>query len=272
MKKACASINGATVPTAGPGGAARGRSSSRQSRGASRFAGRLLTLFAALLLAACGIVPAEWLPPGPAWSVSPESIVVFGKVNLEVKLDVGESLLGSGKLAVMDWGEWWDAPLDEDIYVIFPKKDYAMVWGEWWGVPLDEDFYVILPKKDHVFKSFEYWYDTGGFGYSRGTRVIECSGKMGFHVPPDASAVYVGTLDFEGEKKLGPVTLVVKDEYDQAVRRLRKRNPEFSGSIVKSLFRLQGRSGVTRRSPASDAAMSCESSSPIRGGLIPFMM
>lgn len=247
MKKACASIDGATVPTAGPGGAARGRSSSRQSRGASRFAGRLLTLFAALLLAACGIVPVQGLPPGPAWSVPPESIVVFGKVKVEEKLDVGDWLLGVGKLEV--WGG-----------------------GEWWWVPLDKYFYVILPKKDHVFRSFEYWYDTGGFGDSRHTRVIECSGKVGFHVPPDASAVYVGTLDFEGEKKLGPVTLVVKDEYDQAVRRLRKRNPEFSGSIVKSLFRLQGQLGVTRHSPASDAAMSCESSSPIRGGLIPFMM
>ncbi len=251
MKKACASIDGATVPGAGPGGAARGRSSSRQSRGASYFAGRLLTLFAALLLAACGIVPAEGLPPGPAWSVSPESIVVFGKVKLEVKLDVGESLQGGGKLEV--WG-----------------------WEEWWWVPLDEYFYVILPKKDHVFRSFGYSYKREGFWALAApvSRVIECSGKVGFHVPPDALAVYVGTLDFEGEKgsyRPAPVTLVVKDEYDQAVRRLRKRNPEFSGSIVKSLFRLQGRSGVTRHSPASDAAISCESSKPIKGFWLPII-
>lgn len=254
MKKACASIDGATVPTAGPGGAARGRSSSRQSRGASCFAGRLLTLFAALLLAACGIVPAEWLPPGPAWSVSPESIVVFGKVKVEVKLDVGESLLRGGKLEVI------------------PPSN--AVWSEDWGVPLDGDFYVILPKKDYVFQSFSYWYDTEEFWVSYGFRVIECSGKVGFHIPPDASAVYVGTLDFEGEKgsyRPAPVTLVVKDEYDQAVRRLRKRNPEFSGSIVKSLFRFQGRSGVTRQSPASDAAMSCESRKPIKGFILPII-
>ncbi len=182
---------------------------------------------------------------------------MFGKVKVEVKLDVGESFKG-GALTVMPSS---NAVGSEDRV------------GKW-GVTLDGDFYVIIPKKDYVFQSLVYWYKTEEFAVRHRTQIIECSGKVGFHVPPDASAVYVGTLVIEGEKdnyRSTPVTLVVKDEYNQAVRRLRKRNPEFSGSIVKSLFRFQGRSGVTRQSPASDAAMSCESRKPIKGFILPII-
>jgi len=32
------------------------------------------------------------------------------------------------------------------------------------------------------------------------------------------------------------VTFSIRDEYDQALRHFRSRNPDFSGKIVKSLF------------------------------------
>ena len=244
MKKACASINGAAVPTAGPGGAARGRSSSRQSRGTSCFAGRLVTLFAALLLAACG---PGWFPPGKARPVSPDSSVVFGKVV--VKRDVG-TLSEEGLMGVLPSS--------------YAGRNEILAQTEW-AVKFNEYFYVVLPKEDQVLWSVAYAYKEGGFWDTSDGRSIDCSKKVGFHVPQDASAVYVGTLVFEGGARPWPdslvygteVTLSVKDEYEQAAGRLRARNPDFSGSIVKSLFRLRGQSGFTGDSPASDATISC---------------
>ncbi len=134
-----------------------------------------------------------------------------------------------------------------------------------WPIKFNEYFYVVLPKENYVFWSVAYAYKEGGFWDTSDGRSIDCSKMVGFHVPQDASAVYVGTLVFEGGTRPWPtglvygteVTLSVKDEYDQAVRRLRVRNPDFSGSIVKSLFRLRGQSGFTGDSPASDATISC---------------
>lgn len=260
MTIACVFTSAAGALMAEPDGSARRRLSSRPSWETSCCARPLLTLFAAILLAGCGILDADKLRPGVAKPVSPERIVVFGKAKVEVRLDVGRVLTGDGLLRLV------------------PSSDAGAFreWQEkWWWLALDEDFYVVLPKQDYEFRSVSYWSHREVWPRFTTSRRIDCSGIVGFHVPPDASAVYVGTLDFKGEKKVSyasdSVTLVVKDEFDQAVRRLRERNPGFNGSIVKRLFRFQDQVGVTRHSPTSDATMSCESRTPSQGFYIPII-
>ncbi len=95
-----------------------------------------------------------------------------------------------------------------------------------------KDYFAIIPKENYFLVNM-----MGGIYIPN----FECQ-HLGFRIPQHASAVYVGTLVFQVKWNHWPslqaniVTLTIRDEYDQALRHFRSRNPDFSGEIVKSLF------------------------------------
>ena len=202
---------------------------SPNDRGISPFAGCLLVSIIALFLIGCGTI-ADLLPPGPVASTPPNSIIVFGKIELKINAWFSGSAESaqSGRLNIIpsksagSWGYGFGG---------FPKTSPLEI-----RITAGDDFYAVIPKEDYLFLELNF------SGLTR--HLIVCR-NLGFRVPQDASAVYVGTVIFDERSGFlsrvfafpRSVTFSVEDDYDQAVRRWRDRNPGFQGRTVKSLFR-----------------------------------
>ena len=182
-----------------------------------------LVLFSSLFMASCGTTADKFLP-GAAMVSSPDSVVVFGKVEVD------------------EYQKWLkDNPefaKEIDLHNLEVAKLELQTFKnrKFWGnnspklhIPLEhgEDYFAIIPKENYFLDRLWGLFIT----------TIKCQ-NLGFRVPQHASAVYVGTLVFQVKRTFwtNSVTLSIRDEYDQALRHFRSRNPDFSGEIVKSLF------------------------------------
>ncbi len=58
-----------------------------------------------------------------------------------------------------------------------------------------------------------------------------------FVIPEATSPVYIGTLTIRSAS--GRYTMVVEDEYDQALKRMKQRFPQVRGPVAKCLMRLE---------------------------------
>ena len=182
-----------------------------------------LVLFSPLFMAACTTTAEKFLP-GAAMLSSPDSVVVFGKVEVD---EYQKYLKDNPELAKkFDLANYEDVKLELQTFknrkswgINSPTLDIRLEHGE--------DYFAIIPKENYFLDRL--W---GVF-----ISTINCQ-NLGFRVPQHASAVYVGTLVFQVKRTFwtNRVTFSIRDEYDQALRHFRSRNPDFSGEIVKSLF------------------------------------
>ncbi len=182
-----------------------------------------LVLFSSLFMAACGTTADKFLP-GAAMLSSLDSVVVFGKVEVD---EYQKYLKDNPELAKkFDLANYEDVKLELQTFknrkswgINSPTLDIRLEHGE--------DYFAIIPKENYFLDRL--W---GVF-----IATIKCQ-NLGFRVPQHASAVYVGTLVFQVKRTFwtNSVTFSIRDEYDQALRHFRSRNPDFSGEIVKSLF------------------------------------
>ena len=182
-----------------------------------------LVLFSALFMASCGATADKFLP-GAAMLSSPDSVVVFGKIEVD---EYQKYLKDNPELAKkFDLANYEDVKLELQTFknrkswgINSPTLDIRLEHGE--------DYFAIIPKENYFLDRLWGLFIT----------TIKCQ-NLGFRVPQHASAVYVGTLVFQVKRTFwtNSVTLSIRDEYDQALRHFRSRNPDFSGEIVKSLF------------------------------------
>ena len=193
-----------------------------------RFVVCLVILFAALLLGGCATF-ADLLPAGPVTPIPPDRVVVFGKIEHKWEQQYGSSGTSNGmfgflKILPSRLADSWQK---KTFIGHLPANDALSI-----HISTGSDFYVLLPRENYLFETLNFSFLT--------THEIICR-NFGFRVPP-AAAVYVGTLVFH-EKEKGflftarSTTLSVLDEYEQAVRRLRARNPGLQGPVARSLFR-----------------------------------
>ena len=208
-----------------------------------RFVGCLVVLLAALFPAGCAKLLDD-LTFRPIASVPADHVVVFGRVDHEKGTGLFHQFFGAGgpdtfgRLRLKSVSRTGSGKAAEDWVTI--------------GLVTASDFFAVIPKSDYEFDEFIMG------------KYIRCP-ISGFTVPPDASAVYVGRLEFReryGSFYLEAVTLSVVDEYEQAVRRLRERNPEFTGNIVKGLF---------GRNSSAGGGTSCWWEPLPTGGIIPII-
>jgi len=183
-----------------------------------------LVLFSSLFMAACGTTADKFLP-GAAMLSSPDSVIVFGKIEVD---EYQKLLKDNPELA-----KKIDLANSENATLRLQTLKNRKLWGinsPTLDIPLEvgEDYFAIIPKENYVLdRLWGFFIET-----------FECQ-KLGFRVPQHASAVYVGSLVFQVKRAFwtnSVVTLSIRDEYDQALRHFRSRNPDFSGEIVKSLF------------------------------------
>ena len=190
-----------------------------------------LVLLSSFFVAACTTTADKFLP-GAAMLSSPDSVVVFGKV------EVGEFqkyLKDHPERAKRE-----NLANRKNITLYLQTIKNRKTWGlnpPTLIVPPfvhGKDYFAIIPKENYFLVNM-----MGGINIPN----FECQ-HLGFRIPQHASAVYVGTLVFQVRKiSFSPfflwrdiVPLSIRDEYDQALRHFRSRNPDFSGEIVKSLF------------------------------------
>jgi hypothetical protein len=166
-------------------------------------------------MAACRTT-ADMFLPGAAMLSSPDSVVVFGKVEI----DAYQKYLKENPEV--------DKKMDLDNFTDVRMKLQTFKNGLDIHFRYGKDYFAIIPKENYLLD--ELWVFL---------RIVtfRCQ-NLGFRVPQHASAVYVGTLVFQVKRTFwtNSVTLSIRDEYDQALRHFRSRNPDFSGEIVKSLF------------------------------------
>ncbi len=184
-----------------------------------------LVLFSSLFMASC-LTTADMFLPGAAMLSSPDSVVVFGKVEVDEYqkyLKDNPELAKRANLANRK-------NITLHLQTIKNRKTWGLNSPTLIVPPFvhGKDYFAIIPKENYFLVKMR-----GG----RNVPNFNCQ-HLGFRIPQHASAVYVGTLVFQVKPAFwtSSVTLSIRDEYDQALRHFRSRNPDFSGEIVKSLF------------------------------------
>ncbi len=158
-----------------------------------------LVLFSSLFMAACWTTADKFLP-GAAMLISPDSVVVFGKVEVD---EYQKYLKDNPELA-----KKFDLANYEDVKLELQTFKNRKSWGIN-SLTLDirlkygEDYFAIIPKENYFLDRLWGLFIT----------TINCQ-NLGFRVPQHASAVYVGTLVFQVKRGFwtNSVTLSIRDE------------------------------------------------------------
>ena len=172
-------------------------------------------LFLVYLLTSCAVVRLEDVKELPG-----KERVVFGRIKV---IEEGQP---------KDWGVGGGFL----VHIIPDAGPEPIPYGYY--LTGNGSFYWDLPAGDYIITEFERpvsdW--TPGFGYL-GHKSVRRGILARFVIPEAMSPIYVGTLTIRSEA--GRYTMVVEDEYDLALQRLKQQFPEVRGPVAKRLMRLE---------------------------------
>ncbi len=178
--------------------------------------GATILVLILIALTGCTTPPAKRFEPDQTNVILPNQAVIFGKflraVDGETKAD------------------------EERFFDLTPFKDTGHFSQSKYIVTADKEiyFYALVERDSYVIISAAF-----------GTLMSMVGGDyfcyyLGFHMPEQADAYYIGTILFDLEAVALPLfshrgRIYIRNEFEEAAAALKRRNPEFDGKIVESL-------------------------------------
>ena len=145
----------------------------------------------------------------------------------------GDKPVVFGRIKVIEGGQLEDWGVGGGFLVhIIPDAGPELIPYEYY-LREGGSFYWNLPPGGYMITEFSQRRWKAWKGIYRERRGILAR----FVIPEATSPIYIGTLTIRSEA--GRYTMVVEDEYDLALQRLKQQFPEVRGPVAKRLMRLE---------------------------------